>query len=380
MIDVVTAKRLAEKYKILYSKTISLSENLSGYTPPSNLVTELTYPKVYLGLLFTENEKSDLFDNPEILSENKVSIEDLIEFRTSMINARKAVDVNIPKKNDKIYEKVLEASLSIKSVNVELFLNKIRENTKLTKIIAYYGFNGYLKDLKINENPKIPNVIYNINDVKAEDGVYLMYEKGLSDYYISRIFSLGFFGLKTNRKLVPSKWSITAVHSILYRKIISENKDKLKSISTIMLFNYKLYGNDFYGLFLPGNGNVELIEVLLPGCVYNLNGKNSIIGRDDESGGYYALKLSFAEFQNYSKYKGDLVVIRIINRDYKIPLGVWVVREGTKRMFRNLIERFNGTKEALEYLNNLLGNRYNLNIYKIKKYSNILNQKKLLFI
>ena len=380
MIDVVTAKRLAEKYKILYSKTISLSENLSGYTPPSNLVTELTYPKVYLGLLFTENEKSDLFDNPEILSENKVSIEDLIEFRTSMINARKAVDVNITKKNDKIYEKVLEASLSIKSVNVELFLNKIRENTKLTKIIAYYGFNGYLKDLKINENPKIPNVIYNINDVKAEDGVYLMYEKGLSDYYISRIFSLGFFGLKANRKLVPSKWSITAVHNILYRKIISKNRDKLKSISTIMLFNYKLYGNDFYGLFLPGNGNVELIEVLLPGCVYNLNGKNSIIGRDDESGGYYALKLSFAEFQNYSKYKGDFVVIRIINRDYKIPLGVWVVREGTKRMFRNLIERFNDTKEALEYLNNLLGNRYNLNIYKIKKYSNILNQKKLLFI
>ncbi|MEM0333432.1 MAG: hypothetical protein QXX30_03140, partial [Candidatus Aenigmatarchaeota archaeon] len=64
MIDPVTAKRLAERMKILYGKSIQLKEDLCGFTPPSNLITEKKYPIVSLGILFSELEDIEFYDNP----------------------------------------------------------------------------------------------------------------------------------------------------------------------------------------------------------------------------------------------------------------------------------------------------------------------------
>ncbi|MGC9133174.1 MAG: hypothetical protein ACP5GJ_02125 [Nanopusillaceae archaeon] len=379
MIDVVNAKKLAEKYKKLYGKSILLKNEINGFTPPSNLITSINYPKVSLGILTSYNENIDLYDNPIYWAKYNLPEEEIIKNRVSFVNAKKITDVNLPRKNDRLYEEILEAMLSIKSINIELYLKKIIENGGISKVIGYYGYSGIVDKIKINENPKIPREVDNINEIKAGDAVYYLYKEGLSDYYISRLFSIGFFGYKINRKLVPSKWSITAVHSILEKKIKEEIKDKIKKVDKYYLFYYSLYGNDFYGILLPGNGKVELIETLIPGSIYNLHGKNYIIGRDDKSGGYYALRLSFAEFMKNYKLKGDLVVFRFVTPNYKIPLGVWVVREGTKYMLNNLIEKFDNYNELIEYLNNKFHNKYNISYFRLRKHSNILKQSILTF-
>ncbi|BFI73086.1 DNA repair protein NreA [Nanoarchaeota archaeon] len=380
MIDVVTAKKLAEKYKKLYGKSIILKREITGFTPPSNLITSINYPKVSLGVLTSYSDDIYLYDNPTFWARYNIPEEEIIKSRVSLINAKRIVEVNLPKKNDRLYENILEAMLSTKSINIELYLKKIIENGSMSKIIGYYGYSGIFDNIKVNENPKIPNEIYKINDMKSEDSVYYLYKEGMSDYYISRLFSIGFFGYKINKRLVPSKWSITAVHSIIEKKIKEEIKDKIEKVDKYYLFYYSLYGNDFYGILLPGNGNVELIETLIPGSIYNLHGKYYIIGRDDTSGGYYALRLSFAEFMKNYKLKGDLVVFRFVTPNYKIPLGVWVVREGTKYMLNNMIEKFNNYNEFVDYINNKFHTKYNISYYRVKKYSNILKQTILDFL
>ncbi|MEM1895711.1 MAG: hypothetical protein QXR54_00790 [Nanopusillaceae archaeon] len=378
MIDPVTAKRLAERMKILYGKSIQLKEDLYGFTPPSNLITEKKYPVVSLGILFSELEDIEFYDNPLFWASNEISIEKIIQYRSSLVNAKRDVPVNLPRKNDKLYERIVEASLSVRAVNLEVKLKKILEAKFIPKISSYYGFVGKLDNIKIIDNPKIPNKVENvIRDIKAENAIYYLYKSGFSDYYLSRLFSLGLFGLKTNKKIVPSKWSITAVQSIIEKKILKEHYDKLKKINEYFLFNYKFYGNCFYGILMPGNGKVELIEAILPGSAYSVNNQ-LIIGRDEESGGYFSLKLSFAEYMRDTKIIGNLIVFRIITEEYKIPLGVWVVREGTKKMFMNKIGSFDNFREALSFLNSKIQKRHNLSVYKLLRYSKIYRQKSIL--
>jgi len=375
MIDPVTAKRLAEGMKILYGRSIQIKEDLYGFTPPSNLITDYSYPKVSLGILFSELEGIEYYDNPIFWAKEERNIEEIIRYRSSLINARTITDVNLPRKNSKLYEKILESALSIKSVSLEVKIKKVKEARFIPKIYSFYGFSGSLKDLRVVDNPKIPYKVEDVYDLKAEEAVYLLYKEGFSDYYLSRIFSLGFFGSRLNRKLVPSKWSITAVQSIIERRLRQEYFSKAKKVDYIYLFNYKFYGNDFYGILLPGSGKVELIEAILPGSAYSIDNK-LIIGRDDESGGYYSLKLSFAEFVRDTKLLGDLIVFRIITDEYKLPLGVWVVREGIKKMFSNLLSRFSNLYEAFSFINSKLI-KYNLNVFKLLRYSNIYAQKKI---
>jgi len=375
MIDPVRAKRLAEGMKVLYGKSIQLKEDLYGFTPPSNLVTEFSYPKVSLGILFSELDGIEYYDNPIFWAKEEKDIEEIIRYRSSLINARTIVDVNLPKKNNKLYERILESSLSIKSVSLEVKIRKIKEVKFIPKIYSFYGFSGNLRDIKVIDNPKIPYKVEDVYDLKAEEAVYILYKEGFSDYYLSRIFSLGFFGSNLNKKLVPSKWSITAVQSIIEKKLRQEYFNNARRVDHIYLFNYKFYGNDFYGILLPGNGRVELIEAILPGSAYSINNR-LIIGKDNESGGYYSLKLSFAEFVKDTKLLGDLIVFRIITEEYKLPLGVWVVREGTKKMFSNLLSRFSNLYEAYSFINSRLI-KYNLNVFKLLKYSEIYAQKKI---
>jgi len=74
---------------------------------------------------------------------------------------------------------------------------------------------------------------------------------------------------------------------------------------------------------------------------------------------------------------GNLVVFRFVTREYKVPLGVWVVREGTKYMLNNFVEKFDNYNELISYLNNKFINKYNVSVYKLKKYSNLLKQKSI---
>jgi len=58
-------------------------------------------------------------------------------------------------------------------------------------------------------------------------------------------------------------------------------------------------------------------------------------------------------------------------------LGVWVVREGTKYMLNNLVEKFDNYNELIKYLSNKFMNKYNVSVYKLRKYSNLLSQKSI---
>jgi len=135
--------------------------------PPSNLISPINYPKLSLGILTSYNEKIELYDNPIYWAKNNIDVEEIIKSRISLINAKKVVDANLPRKDDKLYNEVLDSMLSVKSINLEIYFNKISENIRISKIIGLYGYSGIIDRIKINENPKIPKEIYKIEEIEG---------------------------------------------------------------------------------------------------------------------------------------------------------------------------------------------------------------------
>jgi len=375
-VDTVTAKKLAERLKKLYGSSTSLSKDLYGTTPPSSLISCISYPKLSLGILVSEDDIEECYTSWD---EDNMSFDDILSLRMKLVNARTIVSANFPRTGNGFYEKVLESGLSTNSVDVEVELKKVQTYFNFSRYLPFYGLNGWIKSYDIVTNPRIPKVVEDIveSGVKTETAVKLLYEKGFSDYYIARLLSLGIFGNKLDRKLVPSKWSITATHKIL----INHLKNKLSeynSISNVYVFEKMYYGNYFINILFPGSLNFELIEAILPGSAYNLCYNFTIFGKDDVSGGYYAALLSFYEFLYRFRRKGNCITFRIVTRDYKTPLGVWVVREGIRRAFYNIVGKFDNLVEALQFIDRKI-ERYNIPISKLKSYSSILKQKPLSF-
>ncbi len=376
-IDTVTAKRLAERFKRLYGSSTSLSSEFFGSTPPSALVSCVSYPKLSLGILVSEEEVPD---NPLMWNEREYSIEDLLELRLSLVNARAIVSSSFPRTGNGFYEKILESEMSTKSVDLEVRFKKIQRSPFISRFLPFYGLKGWIRGVRIADNPKIPRIVEKILDdgLKTEKAVQILYKKGFSDYYISRLFSLGVFGEPLNKKLVPSKWSITATHKILISKIEQEIAE-YDTFNSCFLFEKKFYGNHFYVIVFPGSLSFELLEAILPGSAYNLCYNFTLFGKDDVSGGYYAAKLSFYEFLSRVRRSGSCIVIRVVTKEYKVPLGVWVVREGVKRAFDNVIGKYNSLSEVFEILQKKL-ERYNIPLRKLKNHSGVMRQRTLSFL
>src|SRR5207302_4046079 len=58
-------------------------------------------------------------------------------------------------------------------------------------------------------------------DLVADDAVLQLYRNGVLVTRIQRAFSLGMFGENKRRKLVPTRWSITAVDSNLSLRLMA---------------------------------------------------------------------------------------------------------------------------------------------------------------
>ncbi len=350
-VGVVRLKRLAEKYKVLYSKKIK--GEISGITPPDTLITG-SYPYLNLGILSSE----------ELYKEKPKTIEEFIKQRLSFVNVIRKTYAYIGKRKDPFLEKYKEDLLSIRELDIEAKVRK--PNVVFTSIGPF--LNVKAKKINIYGNPRIPKEVdYIINEsLRAKEAIWYLYNKGYSDSYLARVLSLGFVGGYINRKLVPSKNAITAVYSILIEKLEKEIKN-YKQVEKSYVFYKKYFGNEFFVLFLPGTFRFELLEAFKPKSIYNPY-SYTIYGKDEEYGGFYASKLSVLEKLREIKRQANIVVFRIVTEEYYVPLGVWVVREGVK--YSDLV--FKGkTYEALEFIKKELEKR-KINLNKWMKYSSIL--------
>ena len=359
----------------------------------SPFVGKFGYPNVNLGILAPpeQSEESWLFDAPKHWASESYEIPRIVDFRSSLLNSR--YNVNI-KKRIKLLELSQDIAMSSKPVDVDIQLSeKPRFRLNLDSHMAPTGPNAKLKDAKITENPKIHTKVYKVFDdidLKAGEAINYLYGNKFDENFLSRILSVGTIGLKKDRKLVPTRWSITATDDIIGKNLIKEIKDYTEINSYYSFFGNYL-GNYYLILMFPEIWSYELFESYAPANLdYNRELRyttdyESYSGRkyyaENTAGGYYTVRLAILEKLKEMKRQASVLALRFITDEYTMPLGVWVTREATRKSVNSKPIEFASKELMITYAKHLIRKKFNVNIEDILGHSlllqNIKKQSKL---
>ena len=335
---------------------------LGGSSPPSVFVGRFGYPKVSIGPMIPPvMGDTSLIDTPELWLDK--SIDDIVDFRSMLIRGKYNVDVFDVENPNKIVGFTRELALSKNSVFTEaIFEKKPRGNIAFYDEAQPHGPSAPLKKFDIT-NPKyeqhMEKAFYD-TDLKARDAVSVLYKDGVNISKIQRAFSVGAFGVNKYRRFVPTRWSITAVDSLLGKELMKKTRIR-PYINEFRVYHLNQFDNRWIVLMIPSEWQYELIEAWYPNTTWNLYGKNISIfnsyefykGRTtyaDIGGCYYAARLAVNELLNKERRQAGVVVLREAHPGYIMPIGVWNVRESVRRALQQDCRKFDTLDKAIVYV------------------------------
>lgn len=321
------------------------SRIIEGSSPPAVFVGRIGYPYVRAGPATPPLIGDTLiYDFPELWS--GLRLEDILEYRWSLVTGYRVFDVRKP--GDRLLEEARLLALSSKPVEVQVVLEKPpKPMISFSEHEPPMGPRSPLEKMRVLGEPKIPRPVekaYYDTDMRAAEAVIYLYEEGIPVSHIQKSLSMGAFGVAGQRRLVPTRWSITAVDSIISRRLIKEVK-QYPVIGEIRVYEHRVLDNLFIGILLPLKWSYEWMEAWWPGSTWNPSGLEVSVEGDYEDyhgrttypgigGCYYASMLATLEHLRSLKRQGTAVLLREIYPGFNLPVGVWFVRESCREMFK----------------------------------------------
>lgn len=367
-------------------------KDFSG-SSPAPFVGHYGYPYLNVGILCTQNTSEDayLYDAPRQWSEKNYQIPELVVLRSSLINSRFKTHI---KGSDRFLDIAQEVGMASKPADLEVNLKKKpRFKLDLQPFITPMGPRVDLIKASLTSNPRIHfkvDKVVSDKDLKANEAILYLYKNKFDENFLTRLISVGQLGLKKNRRLVPTRWSITCVDDIIAKSLINEIKNYGEADYQCYFGSY--LGNYYLILFFPDVWSYELFEMYLPKASWNPTSKlqyttdyESYYGRktyaEECSGGYYACRVAILEKLSSLRKQGSVLALRFITDEYNVPLGVFVCREATRKSLNSKSIKFSSLNLVLNYAKEFIKNRFNCNIEHVLKESKLLNsiktQKKL---
>jgi DNA repair protein NreA len=337
---------------------------------PNVFVGKFGYPNVNVGFLSNESLPEEI-DRPKEWQARSYDIPKIVDLRSSLINSRFKADVK--SFDQRFVEVAQEISQSVKKVDVEVHLDKKPAfNINLDRDITPYGPSVQLEKAEITQNPKIPvhvDKAVSDTDMKATEAIDYLYSRGYDEHFLTKLISVGNIGIGQNRKLVPTRWSITAIDDSLGKKLIKEIKD-FPDYEYVAHFGGYL-GNYYLILFFPNIWSYELFETYVgdpknpkPGEVETATDHEPYSGRKDYAkntvGGYYAARLGILEYLKGKRRQGSVLALRFITDEYYMALGVWVVRQATRKSLESQPLSFSSKELMISYAKSLIRKKFNL--------------------
>jgi len=354
---------LLKLYSFIKTKNSINSDRMLGSSPPGIFVGRIGYPYVYAGPLVPPVlGDTSLFDTPEQWLGR--TVDEIIDFRTNLIRGKFRVNVKKPFENEKFLNRTLEIALSKDPVDTEVtFRSRPSGRVLLDGTVQPMGPSAVLRNMEVG-NIKTDHRIekaYGDSDLKAEAAILDLYLNGLSVSKIQRAFSVGALGLKNQRRMVPTRWSITAVDSTVSRRLIEDEVKNRRPINEYRVYEYTYLGNRFVVLLTPSSWKYEWIEAWYPGTVWNPQSRSIAMGGDWEGyrgrktyasigGCYYAVRLAATEFLAREGRQAGVIAMREIYPSFITPLGVWINRECVREAFRQEGKKFDTLNEAIDYI------------------------------
>lgn len=336
--------------------------SIEGSSPPSVFVGRFGYPHVSVGPMAAPvRGDTSILDFPERWFGK--SIDEIIEYRSQLLRGTYRVDVRKPYRAGRMLELTRELSLSARYVEADLRLRRRPRGTFLLDgDVQPMGPSAPLESLDVGSlrwDREMERAYYD-TDLKASEAVLGLYERGIPVTRIQRGFSMGCFGVGRRRRLVPTRWSITAVDDIVSKRLMEVVKDN-PAIDRYEIYESNYLGNRFEVLLIPDAWSYEAYEAWYPNTLWNPSDERVAIVTDWEGydgrwryasmgGCYYAARLAVLEDLTQMRRQARVFVFREAYPDYILPVGVWQVRENVRNAMRQKPMCFDTLEEALSHI------------------------------
>lgn len=337
-------------------RSTNLGTKLDGSTPPSVFIGRANYPKVFVGPMLSTTHESSILDSPESWIPLGKTQDEIIDFRMNLIRGKEVVSVTELENN--LVRKLTEIALAKTSVEAEAVFH-----------YKPYGYSFSDEELPIGPSAKIDKFditnskwdhfmekAYYDTDLIASEAVFDLYTNDVPFSSIQKALSVGAFGLKKSRKMVPTRNSITALDSTLSKKLFDEVKH-YPFIEEFYVYEYSSLNNSYYVILIPGFWQFEWMEAFI-----RVN-ENHIFSdfeqfkpktQYSEVGGcYYSSKFAVLEALNRMKKQSTAIILREAYEDY-VPLGVFNVRENIRNALIQKPKIFENLRQSLTYVSSKL--------------------------
>jgi hypothetical protein len=372
-------------------KEIENLSKINSISPPSVFIgSKLRYPLVNVGILspVEKDENAWVYDDEKYWAENNFEINDVLKLRNSLLNSRFQTKVSDARLNKKFVDVSKDIAVSSRQVDVEIELqNRLRFGRDKDRVLTPHGLKGSLKKAEIIGNVKVDKKLDRVmnDDIKASEGMEILYRNDFDEYSLSQILSVGVMGMKKDKRLVPTRWSITATDDIIAKSLWKKIKEN-KWLEDYELFYGEFLGNQYLILLMPGVWSYELFEMYLPRSSWNpsqeikaATDSESYSGRKNyafgTAGGYYATRLPILEYLNSIQRQAKVLVLRVETPSYWASLGVWVVRESVRKALSKRMV-FSSREELMNSVKQIGKIKYNFDFAEILNQSKVLKEEK----
>ena len=311
------------------------SDSISGTSPPSIFVGSYNYPQVFVGPTVPPiHGDTSILDSPE--NWHGKSLEEIVNFRLNLVRGVQKISVDTTE--GRYIENLQEMTMSEKPTDSDLIFQRAASSKiSLDGESGPFGPIGEIKSAKFSGSHalrKVEKVFYD-RDFKSRDAILQLYNSGIDISRIQKCLSMGMLGKK--RKLVPTKWSITATDDTISKSLLDDVLD-FDLIDSHRIFFYQHLGNLFSVVLFPHRWIYEMIEAWYSKGILGFGFDNEDARGIDHppaiAGAYFAAKLGVLEYLNSNQIQAGVAIFREIRPEYAIPVGVWQVREGIRQAMR----------------------------------------------
>lgn len=319
-------------------------EHVQGPSPPGVFVGRHGYPAVRVGPLVPplELEAKDLARMADSTAWYGESIQDIVAQRSTLVHGKRLIGVREARDPGRVLQTAQEVALSDRPVDTELWFTKVPGRNlapRLGETVPPMGPGVDTKKAVLAENPHVPRIVDRLvddTDATATTALSEFQRSQVGVDAMQRLLSLGLLGRGEARKLVPTRWSITAVDDTLGKELITRVKD-LPELQEIRIHRAAYNGNHFHILLLPRPWGFDMQETWHAGSMWAPVAQTAVDWEEyggrttyasNITGAYYAARLAVLEHLVHKvRRQATAVVVREITDEYWAPLGVWLIRE-----------------------------------------------------
>jgi hypothetical protein len=340
-------------------QSVEVGRELAGSSPPSVFIGSWNYPKVYAGPMVTPvHGDTGIMDTPECWIPSGTTQEEIIGYRLGLVRGKRTVGVT--ETDSRFVEQLQEISLSAGSLESEALFRTAPAGMSFSEESVPHGPSGTLERFTADAgawNRDLERVYYD-TDLLAADAIMALHRKGVQFSSIQKALSTGAMGGGARRRLVPTRWSITACDTTIGDRLRQEVLTN-PVIDTVRVHESGSLNNHYAVLLLPTGWQYEWMEAFL-----RILGREELVYADHEGyrkkteysrvgGCFYSCRMAVLEALAREGRQAGAIILREAYRGY-VPLGVFNVRENVRSAMQQPGLEFEDAPSALAHISGKL--------------------------